>query len=128
MGGAEGRKPRGDGGGLPQGTIQVGLHKVEETIALAAVEPDDGGQVLELLGGEIVDLARDLSVDVAGVDHEHLVAAVRGLATVEVPKLARDGAGIEEVGADGNHHVYIAGLDQLAADFGLGVAGATGLR
>ena len=82
----------------------------------------------ELLGREVVNLARDLPVDVARVEHQHLVAAVGGLALVEVPQLAGHGAGVKEVGADGDHHVHVAGLDDLAADLGLAVAGAGGLR
>jgi len=58
------------------------------------------------------------------VDHEHAIAAFFGLAAVEVPELASHGAGVEEIGADGNHHVHVAGLDQLAADISLSVAGA----
>src|ERR1700736_875278 len=57
-----------------------------------------------------------------------LVAALGGLALVEVPQLARHSAGVEEIGADGNHHVHRARLDNLAADFGLAVPGAAGLR
>ena len=95
---------------------------------LAAIQPDDGGEVGQLLRREVVNLARDLAVDVARVDHQHLVAALGGLALVEVPQLARHGAGVEEVGADGDHHVHVAGLDDLAADLGLAVPGAAGLR
>jgi hypothetical protein len=47
---------------------------------------------------------------------------------VEVPEFGGDGAVVEEVGADCDHDVDIAGLDELAAVFGLGVAGAAGLE
>jgi hypothetical protein len=83
---------------------------------------------LQLLGGEVVDLARDFAVDGAGIEHEHGVAAGLRFAFVEVPEFAGDGASVEKVGADGNHHVHIAGLDEFAADLGLAVAGAAGLR
>ena len=75
-------------------------------------------------GLEVVDLARHLAVDVAGIDHQHLVPVLLGLVAVEEPQLAGHGAGIEEVGADGDHDVHIAGLDQLLPHFGLAAAGA----
>ena len=50
------------------------------------------------------------------------------LGAVEVPQLAGDGAGVEEVGADGDHHVHVAGLDDLLAHLLLAVPGAGGLR
>ena len=45
-----------------------------------------------------------------------------------MPQLAGDGAGVEEVGPDGNHHVHVAGLDELAPHIRLAVAGAGCLR
>ncbi len=57
-----------------------------------------------------------------------LIAPIGGLAFVEVPQLAWDGAGVEEVGADRDHHVDVAGFDELAAHLGLAVPCATGLR
>ena len=78
----------------------------------------------ELLRAEVVNLAGDLAVDVAGVEHQHLVAALRRLAPVEKPRLAGHGAGVEEVGADSDHHVHIAGFDDLPAHLRLAVPGA----
>ena len=51
-----------------------------------------------------------------------------GLVAVEEPQLAGHGAGVEEVGADGDHDVHVAGLDQLLPHLGLTAAGAGGLR
>ena len=102
----------------------VARHQVEEALGLAAVEPDDGQEVLLLLRAEVVDLAGDLAVDVARVDHEHLVAVRLRLVPIEEPQLAGHGAGVEEVGADGDHDIHIAGLDQLLAHLGLVAAGA----
>src|SRR6266545_5281656 len=80
-----------------------------------------------MLGREVVDLARDLAVDVASVEHQDLVLALGGLGPVEVPELARDGARVKEVGANGDHHVHIAGLDDLAAYLLLAVPGTRSL-
>ena len=50
-----------------------------------------------------------------------------GLGAVEKPQLAGNGAGVKEVGTDGDHHIHIAGLDELLADLGLAAAGAGSL-
>ena len=110
-----------------QTRAEILLHQRQKALSLAAIEPDDGGEVLHLLGREVVDLPRDLAVDVAGVDHQHLVPALGGLRPVEVPQLAGNGAGVEEVRADGDHHVHVARLDDLPADLLLAVPGAGGL-
>ena len=107
---------------------KVVFHQTEKAVFLAAVQPDDGGEVGELLRRKVVDLARDLAVDVARIEHQHLVAARGRFGAVEVPQLAGDGAGVEEVGADGDHHVHVAGLDDLPAHLLLAVPGAGGLR
>src|SRR5208337_4672212 len=99
-----------------------------EPLGLAPVEPYDGEQVLELLGTEVINLARDLAVDAAGIEHEHFVGALSGLLLVEEPELARDRAGIEKVGADSDHDVHMAGFNQLAANLGLIASGARRLR
>ena len=65
--------------------------------AAAPVEPDDGREVPHLLWGEVVDRARDLAIDLAGVKHQHLVFTLGGLGavknhtvgTVRVKKLER---------------------------------------
>ena len=73
-------------------------------------------------------IARHVPVDAARVDHQHLVAVRRGLGAVQEPQLARHGAGVEEVLADGDHHIDGAGLHQLAPHRGLAAAGARRLR
>jgi hypothetical protein len=101
---------------ISSGTRAVSLDEGEEPVALSAVEPDDGGEVVHLLGGEIVDLAGDFAVDATGVEHQHLVAALPGFCAVEEPELARDASGVKEVIGDGDHHVHAAGFDDFAAD------------
>jgi|HubBroStandDraft_6_1064221.scaffolds.fasta_scaffold1524392_2 hypothetical protein len=81
-----------------------------------------------MLGREIVNLARYLSVNIARVEHQDLVAALSGLGAVEEPQLARDSACIEEIGPYGDHHVHVAGLDDLLAHLLLTVPGARCLR
>ena len=49
---------RETGRALVQRTLAVARHQVEIATGLTPVEPDDGQQVLLLLGGEIVNLAR----------------------------------------------------------------------
>ena len=115
------------GRALGQYPLAVVRHQAEIAFGLAAVEPDDGQEVLLLLGAEVVDLAGDLAVDVAGVDHQHLVAVLHGLGSIEEPELAGDGAGVEEVGADGDHDIHITGLHQLPTHLGLVASGAGGL-
>ena len=67
-----------------------------------------------MLGAEVVYFARDLAIDVAGVDHQYFVAVGFGSGAVEKPQFARDGAGVEKVGANGDHCFYIAGLHQFS--------------
>ncbi len=81
-----------------------------------------------MLGREVVNLAGDFAVNVAGVEHQHFVFERCGFGTVKVPQLAGHGAGVEEVGSDGDHHVHIAGFDQFAAHFFFAMACAAGLR
>ena len=82
----------------------------KKTYLLTAIKPDNGGDVLHLLGREVVDLACDLAVGIAHIEHQHLIAALRGLNAVEEPKFAGDGACVEEVGADRDHYVHVAGF------------------
>ena len=56
------------------GLREIALHQLQEAVRLAAIEPDDGGDVLLLLRAEVVDLRANLAVDVARVEHQHLVA------------------------------------------------------
>ena len=105
-----------------QGAGAVIGHHVEVPLRFTPVQRDDSQQVLLLLRAEVVDLARHLTVDVARVDHQHLVAARLGFGAVEKPQLARHGAGIKKVGANGNHDVRVAGFHQLPAYLGLAAA------
>ena len=82
---------------LIEHAVAVTGHEVEVLLSAAAIEPDDGKDVLFLLRAEVVDLPRDLAVDVPRIDHQHLVAILLGLIPVEEPQLAGDGAGVEEV-------------------------------
>ena len=116
---------------LPETCLAFGHHvpqvagdELQETRGLAPVEPYDGQQVPLLLGAEVTDLACHLPVDVARVDHQHLAAVLLRLGAVEEPQFAGHGAGVEEVGADGDHHVHVAGLHQPPAQPGLAAAGA----
>src|SRR5262249_1963079 len=95
---------------------------------LPAIEPDNGREVPHLLGREVVNLARDLAIDLACINHQALVVALGRLGAVEEPQLTGDRAAIEEIGADGNDHVYVTGLDDLLTDLLLTVPGARGLR
>jgi len=117
-----------DRGTLNAHAFQILRDQLQEALALAAVEPDDGAQVAELLRGEIVDLARDFSKDVARVEHQHLVVVVGALGAVEEPQFARHRARVEEIRADRDHHIDIAGVDDLAPHFFLAMAGTGGLR
>lgn len=83
---------------------------------LTAMEGDDGEEVFFLLGGEVVDLARDFAEDVAGIEHEHFFAQLFWFGLVEEPKLARHDAGVKEVGTDGDHGIDGAGFDQFLAN------------
>ncbi len=47
----------------------VARNEIEVLLGLAAVEPDNGKQVLLLLRTKIIDLAGNLAIDVARVDH-----------------------------------------------------------
>ena len=59
----------------------------------------------------------NLREDVAGVEKEDGVGAGRGpLALLEEPERAGQRHRVEEVGADGDHHIHRARLDQLAPD------------
>ncbi len=95
---------------------------------MATVEPDDGGEVLELFRGKVVNLARHLPVDVPGIQHEHLILTLGGLRLVEMPELTRNRPRVKEVGADRDHDVHGAGLNELAAHLGFTMPGTAGLR
>src|SRR5690625_4152685 len=94
---------------------------------LAAIEADDVGEKFQLRVGEIAVGAADLPVNVAGVDEEDFVGAVRvGLSLVEKPKSAGKRDGVEKIGTDGDHHVDVAGADDFFPDLLFGGAGVGG--
>ena len=97
-----------------------------ELLGLAPVQPDDGVEVGVLLVGEDMRARRDHVVDVARVDHQHLIMQVLRLALVKKPQRAGQAAGVEELVANGHHHVDVAGLGQLFADVTVFVAGIRG--
>ena len=117
------------GGALCGVAFEIILHEREKAVALASVEPDDGGEVAHLLRRELMDLARAFHelADAAGVEHQDLIFAAGGFVAVEMPQLARNSAGVEEAAFDGDHHVHVAGLDELLADGLFVVAAAGGL-
>jgi hypothetical protein len=103
------------------------LYQFDKAIPLTPVEPDNGGEVGELFRAEIVNLTGDFAVDVAGIEHQYLIAALFRLPLIKVPEFAGHGAGVKEVGANRDHHIDVAGLNQLAPYLGLAVPGTGGL-
>src|SRR5262249_413581 len=85
-------------------------------------------EVFHVLRREVVDLTRDLTIDLACVKHQHLIFALGELGAVEEPQLTWDSASVEEIGADGDDHVYVTGLDDLLTHLLLALPGARGLR
>ena len=61
-------------------------------------------------------------IDVACVDHQHLVSQVSRLAFVQEPKGARQSARIEELVANRHHHIDMAALNQLFANVAVFIA------
>jgi len=49
---------------------------------LPPVKPDDGGEVLKLLGGEVENLAIDLPVNVPSIDHQDIAFGIQGNVTL----------------------------------------------
>ncbi len=104
--------------------MSIASAAVEELGFFAAVEADDVGEELVLVGGEVAMGTVDLAEGVTGVEEQHLIRAVGvALALVEEPQRDGQGDGVEEVRSDRDHDVDLAVLDQLAADRQLGVAG-----
>ena len=101
-------------------------HQLQELVLLATVEPDDGGEVGQLFVGEHMRAGRHHVVHIAGVEHQHFVAQRGGFALVEKPQRARQAAGVEELVANGQHHIHVAGVGQLLADVAVFVAGIGG--
>ena len=106
---------------------QIFGDQFQVAFCFATVKPYNCKDILLLLGREIVDLACDLAVDIARIDHQHLVSVLFRLVSVQEPQLAGHGPGIEEVGADSDHDVHVAGLDELLAHLGLVPARTGGL-
>jgi hypothetical protein len=78
-------------------SLKVVLHQREKAFFLAAIKPDNDGEVLHLLGRKIINLPGHFPVDIPGIDHEDLVLTFGGLGPVEVPQLARHRPGVKEV-------------------------------
>ncbi len=94
---------------------------------LATIEADEIGYELDLRFGEIAVGAVELAEDMAGIDEEDFPGAVAGLfPLVEEPKGAGQGDGEEEIRADGDHDIDIAGADDFFPDVLLGGAGIGG--
>src|SRR5262245_47269069 len=97
------------------GLAESFLHQREAALehlgGFAPIEPYDVRQEFDLLGREIAVRPVDLAVDVAGVDEQHLVPALLGLATIQEPERAGQSHGIEEVRADRYDDIDRAALD-----------------
>lgn len=85
----------------------------DESPTHSTIQPNDGQQILQLFGAEVIDLARHLAVDVAGVDHQDLALVLLRLVAVEEPQFAGHGAGVEEIRADGDHRLDGFAIDQF---------------
>ena len=59
-----------------EGLRKIALGQAKEPLRLAPVEPDDGGDVLLLLGAKVEDGSCDLTIDVARIQHQYLVSLV----------------------------------------------------
>lgn len=114
----------------PDGLCEIERDEFQKPVGLPAIQPDNGRNVLLLLGAEIADRAGDLAEDVARVEHQHIVApgCIPLLRPVEEPKLARHGAGVEEVATEIDHHIDRPGLDELLPHRRLVPPGARRLR
>ena len=97
----------------------MALHQLDKALTLAAIEPDNTGEVGELFGAEVVDLACHLTVDMTGVEHQYLVVVGLGFILIEEPQLARHRAGVEEIGADIDHGIHMPTLDQRLTHLGI---------
>ena len=109
------------------GFVQIALDQLQESVLLAAIEPDDSGDILLLLGREVANRPGNLTEDLPRVQHQNVVAARRVglLGAIKEPQLTGHGARVEEVAANIDHDIDRAGLDQLLAHCSL-VAARTG--
>ena len=103
--------------------LEQHLAAVDGLDLVAAIEPHDVGEELDLLRQEVAVGPVDLAEGVPRVEEQHGVLTRRtGLGLVEEPQRHGQGDGVEEVGADRDHHVDRSGLDELLADLLLRVA------
>ena len=94
---------------------------------LVTVEADDIGEEADLCVGPVTVGSIDLAVDVAGVDEENFVGARRALfAFVQEPECAWQRDGVENIRADGDHHVNGVRFDELFSQLLLGGASVGG--
>ena len=56
------------------GLREVVFYQFEEPLRLPTIEPHDGGDILLLLRAEVENGARDLAINVARIERQHLVA------------------------------------------------------
>ncbi len=120
----------GIGGLLAEGLLQLYQHLLtahRQIRRFAAIKPHDIGDEADLRRRPVAVGAVHLAIDVAGIDKEHGIGALRlRLPAVEEPEGARQRDGVEHVRADGDHHIHCACLDQLLAQFLFAAAGVRG--
>ena len=92
------------------------LKKSPILVRLAAVQPDDRIQVLELPLAPLIKCTVHNSVIIPGVDEQDLVLQLLWFSFVKKPQTTGQTLRIEEVVADTDHHVHMACPDQLLAD------------
>ena len=90
-------------------------------LRLAAIEPHDCREILELPRRPLVQGGGNGGVVALRVYEQHLVADGLRLVLVQEPQRAGQALGVEEVVAHVEHHVHCARLDQRPALRALGV-------
>ena len=104
------------GVGVGKQGVAVFHKQVFILVRFAAVEPNDGVQVLELPFVPLVQGAVHNGVIVAGVDEQDLVLNLFAFALVKEPKGTRQALGIKEVVAHAYHAIHVSRSHQLFAD------------
>ena len=85
-------------------------------VHLAAIEPDNGVEVLQLPVAPLVLGAVHHGIIVAGVDEQYGVQQMFRFALIQKPQRTGQTFGVEEVVAHAHHHVHMAGLDKFFTD------------
>ena len=93
--------------------IAILLQQCGILFGLAAIEPYDSVEVFELPFAPFVEPAVHNGIVIPGVDKQNLAADGFALGLIEKPQRTRQRLGIEEVVADGDHHVHVACLDKF---------------